>query len=314
MAEAAEDVQLMSREERLASYRELLEGLEEIIASHDIDATDGDDQAAALVEEVEQQLQTLAQLLNDEETIEVTPGLVKRVERLSGPGETTRTTVLPYASPSRTTASAEPEADGAKAGAAGKLVNAPYEVLFDEREWYACVITGVLPPQQPIERLRYKAWILGYNVEEIVYSEALRPWQPSQTAALTGGVACHVIHPIDGVFVEGTVDRLTLDGTVLVNIPKAAGAASPSPPSLVGAEVPLSNVRVGKHHAELRRRPKTKEERDAQRQRFQQQKRDRMEQERQMAAEKIAKDADDWQSLMGDMLGTDTRAKKKSRR
>ncbi|AYU75932.1 hypothetical protein conserved [Leishmania donovani] len=303
MAETAgeEDVRRMSREERIASYRELVEGLDDILASHDADGdNDGEDaeQMAALVEEVEVQLRTLAQLLNEEETIQVTPGLMKKVEKSPETGEVLTTIIYPPPSMPNT-ASSSPA-----------LRPAPYEVLFDERDWYPCVITGVVPPAKDVDRVQYKAWILGHNVEEIVYSEALRPWQPTaSTSDIQGGVSCHVIDPQTGRYVEGVVDRLTLEETVLVKVPVAPStstAVSESPSAATTTTtvtVPLSHVRVGKFYSQLRHRPKTEEERAVRRAERARLKRERAAQQRQMAADKVAKDADDWQALIGDMMG-----------
>ncbi|AIN95467.1 hypothetical protein LPMP_050260 [Leishmania panamensis] len=307
MAEAddEEDVRLMSREERIASYRELVEGLDDILASHDADGDhDGEDamQMAALVEEVEVQLRTLAQLLNDEETIQVTPGLMRKVEKSPETGELLTAIVYP------------PFSTSTAASSSSALLPAPYEVLFDEREWYPCVITGVVPPAKDVDRVQYKAWILGHNVEEVVYSEALRPWQPTaSTSDIQGGVSCHVIHPQTGRYVEGVVDRLTLEETVLVKVPAAPSisttvSTSPSTATTTTTTVtvPLSHVRVGKFYSQLRHRPKTEEERAARRVEQARLKRERVAQQRQLAADKVAKDADDWQALIGDMMGMDS--------
>ncbi|KAG5511391.1 hypothetical protein JKF63_07354 [Porcisia hertigi] len=307
MNEAAgeEDVRLMTREERIASYRELVEGLDDILASADGD-NDGEDaeQMAALVEEVEVQLRTLAQLLNEEETIQVTPGLMKKVERSPETGEVLITIIYPPPSTPATSSSSSPA-----------LRPAPYEVLFDERDWYPCVITGIVPPLKDVDRVQYKAWILGHNVEEVVYSEALRPWQPSaSTSDIQSGVSCHVIDPQTGRYVEGVVDRLTLEETVLVKVPvtpstSTADSASPSArtaPTAITVTVPLSHVRVGKFYSQLRHRPKTEEEKAARRAEQARLKRERVAQQRQLVADKIAKDADDWQALVGDMMGIDS--------
>ncbi|KPA80781.1 hypothetical protein ABB37_04228 [Leptomonas pyrrhocoris] len=335
-----DDVRLMSRDERVASYRELVEGLEGILASHDPDGAGGEDdnedaEQLALVEEVETQLRTLAKLLNDEETIQVTPGLIKKVSKSAVIGGAPETTILyPPPPPPSSSSSINSSGGGAASGAGlGSSVDptasAPYEVLFDEREWYPCVITGLVPPENEVDRVQYKAWILGHNVEEAVYSEALRPWQPSPTAAeeLQSGTGCHVIHPRTGRYVPGVVDRLTLERTVFVKVPAgeqekwaevsattaaAAAAASPSETVLV----PLSHVRTGKFYAQLRHRPKNDEERAARRAEQMKLKRQRVAQERQNTAEKIAKEANDWQALMGDMMGLDSggsSAKKKRR-
>lgn len=298
-----EDVQLMSRERRLASYRELIDGLDDILAATDADGEEAE-QMAALVEEVEVQLRTLAQLLNDEETVEVTPGLLKRVEKAPETGEVQTTIFFP------------PPLQLGSASAA--LQAAPYEVLFDERDWYPCVITGVVPPAKDVDRVQYRAWILGHNVEEVVHSEALRPWQAGEAAGeLMGGVACHVIHPQTGRYVEGVVDRLTLEETVLVKVPAdaaAPGAASSPTGGAVTVTVPLSHVRVGKFYAQLRHRPKTDDERVARRAEQARLKRERTAQQRQQVAAKVAKDADDWQALMGDMMGVDAGARKHKKR
>ncbi|KAK7196416.1 hypothetical protein NESM_000578800 [Novymonas esmeraldas] len=303
MADAAAegDVRLMSREERIASYRELVEGLDDILASHDADAdADGDDaeQMAALVEEVETQLRTLAQLLNAEECVQVTPGLRKLVEVSPETAEVCTTIVYP-----------PPPASGS--AAAGTLSPAPYELLFDERDWYPCVITAVLPPAKDVDRVQYKAWILGHNVEEVVCSEALRPWRPTEsTGDIQNGVHCHVIHPVTGRYVAGVVDRLTLEETVLVKVPSTPPPSSSSSADInttttTTVAVPLSHVRVGKFFAQLRRRPKTEEERATRRVEQSRLKRERAAQQRQLAASSVAADAGEWQALMGDIMGAD---------
>lgn len=317
MAAAVEDdVRLMSREERIASYRELVEGLEGILASHDPDGSTGDNEAEdaeqlALIEEVETQLRTLAKLLNEEETIQVTPNLLKKVSKSALTGEL-ETTIL-YPPPKQTAASAEASSSGP--ASPSPSTGAPYEVLFDERDWYPCVITGTVAPENEVDRVQYRAWILGHNVEEVVYSEALRPWRPSPAAAetLQGGSSCHVIHPRTGRYVAGVVDRLTLEGTVFVKVP--AGEAETLTGATETVSVPLSHVQTGKFYAQLRRRPKNEEEKAARRAEQLKLKRQRAAQERQDAAAKIAKDADDWQALMGDVLGMDRGggAKKKRR-
>jgi hypothetical protein len=323
-AAAEDDVRLMSRAERIASYRELVEGLEGILASHEPDgAADNEAEDAeqlALIEEVEAQLRTLAKLLNEEENIQVTPGLVKKVTKSAVSGELETTIIYPLPSSSALPSSQAGNATSSSSSNGGsnsssESAGAPYEVLFDEREWYPCVITGVIAPENEVDRVQYKAWILGHNVEELVYSEALRPWQPSATAAeeLQGGASCHVIHPRTGRYVAGIVDRLTLDGSVFVKVPagekeKFEEPTTATTTTAVPTEtvaVPLSHVRVGKFYSQLRHRPKNEEERAARRAEQIKLKRQRAAQERQNVAEKIAKEADDWQALMGDMMGLD---------
>lgn len=72
----------MTREERLASYKELREGLDEMLAMPDQD----DDETQALIQDAKTELAIFAQQLNDEETIEVTAG-VRQVTRAAAPGD-----------------------------------------------------------------------------------------------------------------------------------------------------------------------------------------------------------------------------------
>lgn len=310
MSDAVEDdVRRMSRDERIASYRELVDGLESILSSHDPEGgADADDaEQLALIEEVETQLRTLARLLNEEESITVTPGLVKKASRSAATGEIETTIVYPPPlSPASSASSSSPAAAGA-----------PYEVLFDERDWYPCVITGIVTPENDVDRVQYRAWILGHNIEDVVYSEALRPFQPSASSAeeLQSGVQCHVIHPRSGRYVDGTVDRLTLEGNVFVRVP--AGEKERMEEANNAAEtlpVPLSHIRTGKFYAQLRRRPKNEEEKAARRAEQIRLKRQRVAQERQSAAAKIEKEANDWQALMGDVMGVDVGGSSKKKR
>ena len=71
---------------------------------------------------------------------------------------------------------------------------APLQVLYDGKLWYSCVCLGRVMPSGPQDRVRFGAWILGYNVEELVHREALRPWQMEDAGVLSTGVECHAIH------------------------------------------------------------------------------------------------------------------------
>lgn len=324
------------RAKRLADYKELLEGLEEMLVMQSED----DDEIQLLVADAQAQLTALAQSLNEEETIDVTPGLTKLPVQQEQPSllnddhtmtsqQNTNGYVIRY----------PPSDDPTRA--------APYEVFYDEREWLPCVIASVIPPPTAVDRIQYAAYILGYNVEEIVTSDNLRPWDAAEVSGLTSqlrsGAVCHAIAPATGAFAPATVERLTLEGTVLVTFADRSAVASVSKDrartengkalssdgggegeavkegektdsASLTVELPLSHVRVGKVYAQLRKRPQlTDEERAARRLENARKKRERAEMEKQLKADQVAQDANDWQSLMGDMMGVGG-AKKKKRR
>ncbi|RNF02840.1 uncharacterized protein Tco025E_08313 [Trypanosoma conorhini] len=275
------------RERLLEEYKGLQANLEEALELKH--SNQADEEVDALIEEIKDELRAVVVSLNATENIEVTPGLTKK----SGAGS-------------------EP--------VPCYLEAAPYEVHFDEVAWYSCVVTAVVPPATPLDRIRYKAWILGYNVEEEVCSEQLRPWQP-QTAegegALRSGVVCHAIDPESGKFSLAKVERLTLDNTVIVAFENAVddgeAAATGIATATVNKEVPLSHVRVGRFYQELRKRPVlTPEERAKRRAGNLERKRLRMQKKRQLEADVAAQNANDWQRLVDDMgIGGGPRKRKR---
>ncbi|RNF03586.1 hypothetical protein TraAM80_05746 [Trypanosoma rangeli] len=277
------------REQLLEEYKGLQANLEEALELKQ--SNQADDEVDALTEEIKNELRAVVLSLNAMETIEVTQGLTLTSGENSKP-------VICY------------------------LEAAPYEVHFDDVAWYSCVITGIVTPETPLDRIRYKAWILGYNVEEVVCSEQLRPWQP-QTAdgegALRSGVVCHAIDPQSGTFHLAKVERLTLDNTVIVAFDsvgdegEAAAAAEGNATLTVNKEVPLSHVRVGRFYYELRKRPVlTPEERAKRRAENLERKQLRMQEKRQLEADVAAQNANDWQRLVDDMgMGSGPRKRKR---
>lgn len=163
-----------------------------------------------------------------------------------------------------------------------------------------------------------------------VLSEALRPWQPSElTVQLRSGVECHAIHPQRGVFVPCKVERLTLDGTVMLHTQtvsssslslssSSSGAAAPSADAASASEtleVPLSHVRMGKVYAKLMRRPQLTDSQQAERRaEAVRRKRERAEMNKQQRADQIAQDSSDWQAMMGDLMGVPARGGHKKAR
>ncbi|EAN83537.1 hypothetical protein C3747_167g34 [Trypanosoma cruzi] len=274
----------MERRERLLEeYKGLQANLEEALELKQ--SNQADYEVDALIEEIKEELRAAVASLNAMEEIEQTPGLTKTF----GPDDKP---VICYAE------------------------SAPYEVHFDNMAWYSCVITDIVSPETSLDRIRYKVWILGYNVEEEVFSEQLRLWQP-QTAegegALRSGVICHAIDPQSGKFRSAKVERLTLDNTVIVafdavadetetETAAATSAASGNVTAPFIKEVPLSHVRVGRFYEELRKRPLlTPEERAKRRAENLERKRMRMQAKRQLEADVAAQNANDWQRLVDDM-------------
>lgn len=289
------------REKRLADYTELLEGLLEMVAMQEEAGGDDDEELSKLIVDAEEQLRSLATSLNEEETIAVTPGLVKVVL----PSQDTPVILFP------------------PPGQQQPLLCAPYEVQYDGREWHACVITAVLAPPELTDRRRYRAWILGYNIEETVVAEALRPWAFAQEEqrknAARSGAACNAINPSTARFEAATVERLTLEGTVMVTFANKAEVGADSgvdgepPAPAAPVELPLSHVYGGaKFYPALRKRPQlTEEQRQQQRRENARRKRERAEEEKQLQADKVAQDKNDWQALMGDMMGGGENKKKR---
>ncbi|CCW64439.1 unnamed protein product [Phytomonas sp. EM1] len=313
------------REDMLSNYKELQKGLSETLAMQSED----DEEVEALIHEFEEQLQVLAAALNDGETIEVTPNLHK-VELPNGAGN-----IILYPPPTaKSDGEGGSENQEATSSPGASLQCAPYEIFYDDREWYPCVITEVVPPARAIDRVRYRAHVLGYPVEDVVFSESLRSWRATTIGAqLRSGAACHAIHPTSGVYKPANVVRLTLDGTVIVSFAKensaekGEAAETTAPTHLpdasegeeneskdrVEVEIPLSHVHVGHFYPVLRKRPQlTEEEREARRVENAQRKRNRIQLEKQLKMDRIAQDANDWKAMMGDLMGA--RPNKKPKR
>nr|CCC94117.1 conserved hypothetical protein [Trypanosoma congolense IL3000] len=285
---------MQERERLLEEYYGLLANLEEALELKQNNRTD--EEVDGLIDEAKAELRTVVGSLNASEVIEVTEGVTKAVD-----------------------------SDGNAVVLYGSV--APYEVHFDNVAWYSCVIVDIIKPETPLDRIRYKAWILGYNVEEEVYSDALRAWQPQTTegeSTLRSGVACHAISPRTGKFVPAKVVRLTLSDTVIVtfntsvektteaseeneasalNKPASeSNAATNDELATVTEEIPLSHVRAGRFYAQLRKRPVlTPEERALRRAQNTERKRVRLEAKRQLEANLASQNANDWQRLVTDM-------------
>ncbi|KAG8347382.1 hypothetical protein TRVL_01788 [Trypanosoma vivax] len=268
---------MQGREQLLDEYKGLLSNLEEALELKRANQTD--EEVDELIEETKAELRTVVASLNKSEDIEVTPELVKTVLQDSS-------VVIHYPSA------------------------APYEIYYDNSIWYSCVITEMVPPESPLERIRFKAWILGYNIEEEVYSEQLRVWQPQPAegvAALRSGVACHAINPHTGRYQAAKVERLTLNNTVMVAFEEVTDkdgvttGDGTAPPTTV-EEVPLSHVRVGRFYQQLRKKtvltPEARAERRAENI---ERKRMRQELKRKQEAILASQNANDWQRLVNDM-------------
>ncbi|KEG14002.1 hypothetical protein DQ04_00671050 [Trypanosoma grayi] len=273
---------MQERERLLEEYKGLQANLEEALELKQ--SNQADDEVDAIIEEIKAELRGAVESLNAVEDIEPTPDLTKALDADGKP-------VICYQ-----------EA-------------APYEVHFDDVTWYSCVITEALQPETPLDRIRYKAWILGYNVEEEVHSEQLRAWQPPPAegeGSLRSGVVCHAIDPHTGKFRPSKVERLTLANTVIVAFEAASkesdettaqtDAAAGAAAAAAVEEVPLSHVRVGRFYEKLRKRPSlTPEERSKRRAENLERKRMRLQAKRQLEADVAAQSANDWQRLVNDM-------------
>lgn len=301
------------RESQIQEYKELSEALGDLNG-------DEDEDTRQLLHEVKEQLQLLAEALNATEVIEVTAGFVKVPIATAPPSALVGDS-----------AHAPPAAENMVVlfpPSTQPTLAAPYEVFYDHRNWYACVVTGVVEPATPADRVQYKVSILGYPVEEVVHSDELREFDPSINAAkLRRGVTCHAIDPTTGLYRSAVVERLTLDGTVVMSFTPSCGSApSPAPPSMAASptdapagkmdgkevELPLSHVITGTFYPQLRKRPHlTEEERHARRLETARLRRERAELEKQMKADRVAQDASDWQTLQGDLMGGSRKRKRR---
>jgi hypothetical protein len=146
-------------------------------------------------------------------------------------------------------------------------------------------------PSGPQDRVRFRAWILGYNVEELVPREALRPWQMEDAGVLSTGVECHAIHR-NGWFQKCAIDKVSPHGTVYVHFNDSAGEDST-------IEIPLSHIRIGRFYKQLKKMEAlSPAEEQARRALNLQRKREREEVRHQMKADMVAQDSADWQGLL----------------
>lgn len=137
---------------------------------------------------------------------------------------------------------------------------APYQVLYDGRKWYSCVIVSVVPPRADdrLSRYRYKVFILGYNCEEEVYAEELRRWELDLSEPITAGQKVFAIHPTLGKFLDAEVDKLTPKNTVMVKFVPAAEEDSQVDELAEDTirEVPISHVLNGKWFRQIKKTEK----------------------------------------------------------
>ena len=198
---------------------------------------------------------------------------------------------------------------------------APLQVYFDRAaltaagdvgRWYSCVILAVVEPKGPIDRTKYRVWILGYNVEEVVYSEDLRKWVPNDASLFTPGAPCFAIDSSvagQGLFYDALLDKVTPLGTVFVKFlhlqpPPPTSSPDAAPPSeTVLTEIPVTHIQLGKFHRELRRRLQLTDEQKARLLGERKaKKREREEERKQIRDEKVGQKAADFQNFMEEMF------------
>eukprot|EP00796_Vickermania_ingenoplastis_P008787 gene8787-6174_t len=200
----------------------------------------------------------------------------------------------------------------------GAMTVCPFEVHYDGREWIPCVILEVVPASTATglspEEVAISAWtctvgVLGYNaILTDIPATSLRPFDTeAAVSALEVGLRCHAVHPRQRCFAPCVVQRLTLEGTVVVRfdkIKKLADAKESDGGESDEAELPLSHVRVGRVHKELRRLKKlTPEEKRQMRE-------DLMRRKEERSVKKIVSTASEWQSAAQDLfqVGSKTNA------
>ena len=261
---------VVSRSELVVEYQQLAEALREAVALQE--ANPDDEDTLAIAEEIRQQLCPKAAALNNSETVVVTGGVQSVVGADPGGGPPRKVCLYPAA--------------------------APYQVLYDNSAWYSCVVLSSISPPSAIDRIKYKVWILGYNVTEVVFSEQLRPWR-RQEEPVASNLACHAIHA-SGWFKPCIVDRVTPHNTVFVTFADTPAGDSSSPV----AEVPLSHVRLGKFYRELKKKVIATEDELKQRKiEAAARKRERDGQKRQQQADVCAQNSTGWKDLLKDVTG-----------
>lgn len=243
------------RAKQVEEWAEVTKALEE--AMELLEANDDDiDDNLAMVEEFETHLgDCVARLNASERDVGIVPTAAEGLKFVQ--------TAAPAASPT-SPLTASPAAGSSSSTVCIMPHAAPYQVLFDGKRWYSCVIVATVPPANALERTRYRVWILGYNVEEVVLAEALRPWRLDLPEPIAAGQKVFAVHTTAGRFVEAEVDKLTPKNTVIVKytpatapaVTDSTNAEAPAEVSEAEAEVlevPLSHVLNGKWYPQLRR-------------------------------------------------------------
>eukprot|EP00658_Telonema_sp_P-2_P067513 TRINITY_DN56420_c0_g1_i1.p1 TRINITY_DN56420_c0_g1~~TRINITY_DN56420_c0_g1_i1.p1 ORF type:complete len:206 (-),score=39.43 TRINITY_DN56420_c0_g1_i1:390-1007(-) len=199
----------------------------------------------------------------------------------------------------------------------------PLQVYFDRPaltaagdvgRWYSCVLLAVLEPKGPIERTKYRVWIIGYNVEEVVFSEDVRKWSTPDVSLFIPGAPCFAIDSSQsgqGLFYDATLEKVTPLGTVFVkfaHLQPPAATLDSSPASSPAAEpvlteVPVTHILLGKYHRELRRRIQlTKEQKVQLVGDRKAKKREREEEKKQLKVDKVEQKAVEFQNFMDEMF------------
>ncbi|EPY42752.1 hypothetical protein AGDE_01171 [Angomonas deanei] len=182
-----------------------------------------------------------------------------------------------------------------------------YEVNYDGDRWYSCVVCEIVEPVINTDRRQYSVRILGYpDVAECVFYEGLRQWKSSSSAEyIKSGSTCHAVHPTSFLYEPATIVRLNIEGHVSVVFGEGE-----EPVSVPLSHIIASNQRFYpqlkkvKHAASM-----TPEEREQLRKERLERKRERIDEKKQMKADLIAQDANDWQSMMSDLGMTKKRKK-----
>lgn len=169
---------------------------------------------------------------------------------------------------------------------------APYQVKWDDGTWYPCVVIDVVQPPTARDRIAYRCWVLGYNVERVAHSEDIRPYQWNFDAPLAPGAACHALHP-SGWYFPAVVDRITPSRTAWVTF------ANDNIDNRV-CELPLSLIRVGKHYKSLRK-ALTEEEKKQRNDENRKRKRDASSAKREASAQSFVQNCSDFMSLRADL-------------
>ena len=122
-------------------------------------------------------------------------------------------------------------------------------------DWVAAILREVTPPAR-LKRVEFVVDVIGYGQRKAVNREELKPWQ-DPPIKIVPGMKCYGVHPTDGRWREGVIDRIGLNHNYTVQFTNKE--LNPN-----SQELPITHVKFGRHLQELRQQaPLTEEQRQA---------------------------------------------------